>query len=97
MSKKDVELTKRNYIDRMLDIYQYLELNTLHSPPSVRNFLRENYNDSISRKTIRKLLKKIIEAQDKGLEFRRKNKIRKLIIHETSNKRVLYELKEIND
>ena len=94
MAKKSAELKKRNWIDRMIYIYQNLELNTLYSPPGVREFLRNNFNDSISHKTVRRLLEKMIEAQKKGLKFIINNKTRKLISPKTSSRGVLYQLIE---
>lgn len=94
MAKKSAELKKRNWIDRMIYIYQNLELNTLYSPPGVREFLRNNFNDSISHKTVRRLLEKMIEAQKKGLKFKINDKTRKLISPKTSSRGVLYQLIE---
>ena len=94
MTENLKELKKRNWIDRMIDIYHNLEFNVLYTPPSIREFLRENFNDSISHKTIRELLDKMVEAQDKGIQCKVDEKFRKLVVKKTINEDKLYELIE---
>lgn len=97
LPEKDAGPRKRNLLDRTVNIFNNLELNMLYSPPSIRDLLRKKFNDSISPKTIRELLDKIIEAQDKGLKFLIKNKYLKLVEKKTSNKGKLYELIETKE
>ena len=94
MTENSTELRKRNWIDRMINIYHNLEFNVLYTPPSVRELLRNNFDDSISHKTIRELLDKMIEAQKHGIQCKVGNKFRKLIVKKTINEDKLYELIE---
>ena len=88
------ELKKRDWITRISDIFNKLELNILYSAPSIRKFLRENCGDSISAPTVEDLLASTIKAQEEGLQFKINNKIRKLVQRETANGDKLYELVE---
>jgi len=90
-----VELTKRNWIVRATNIFNSLELNIIHSAPEIRNFLRENFSDSISIPTTGELLSAIIDGQENGMQFLINNKIRKLIQKETKGNTNLYEMIEI--
>ena len=85
---------KRSWIDRMVDLFHKLELNTLYNITNVRILLKEQCNDSISLPTTRGLLEAIIEAQKKGLEFNINNKIRRLKKKKTATDDSLYELIE---
>jgi len=85
---------KRDWIVRMIDIFQALELGILYNPTSIRDFLRAYCNDSISAPTAQKLLSSIIKAQEEGLQFRINKKIRRLIEKKTASKDSLYELIE---
>jgi len=90
-----VELKKQNWIVRATNIFNSIELNIIHSAPEIRNFLRENFADSISTPTTGDLLSAIIEGQENGMQFMINNKIRKLIQKETKGNTNLYELVEI--
>jgi len=89
------ELKKRDWITRISDIFNKLELNILYSAPSIRKFLRKHCGDSISAPTVEDLLAATIKAQEEGLQFKINNKIRKLVLRETANGDKLYELIEI--
>ena len=90
-----VELTKQNWIVRATNIFNSLDLNILHSTPEIRNFLRENFSDSISIPTTGELLSAIIISQENGMQFIINNTTRKLIQKETKGNTNLYELIEI--
>lgn len=90
-----IELKKRNWIVRATNIFNSLELNIIHSAPEIRNFLREEFSDSISTPTTGDLLSAIIHGQENGMQFIINNKIRKLIKRETKGNANLYELIEI--
>ena len=90
-----VELKKQNWIVRATNIFNSLELNIIHSAPEIRNFLRENFSDSISIPTTGELLSAIIYGQENGMQFLINNKIRKLMQKETKGNTNLYELVEI--
>jgi len=90
-----VELKKQNWIVRATNIFNSLELNIIHSAPEIRNFLRENFSDSISIPTTGELLSAIIDGQENGMQFLINNKIRKLMQKETKGNTNLYELVEI--
>ena len=66
-----------------------------------RDFLeataKETFNDTISLPTTGELLEAIIEAQEKGLEFKVKNKKRKLVEKKTVGKDPLFELVELDE
>ena len=89
-----VELKKQNWIVRATNIFNSLELNIIHSAPEIRNFLRENFSDSISIPTTGELLSAIIDGQENGMQFLINNKIRKLMQKETKGNTNLYELVE---
>ena len=90
-----VELTKQNWIVRATNIFNSLDLNILHSTPEIRNFLRENFSDSISIPTTSDLLSTIIISQENGMQFIINSRTRKLIQKETKGNTNLYELIEI--
>ncbi len=87
---------KRNWIERMVDIFHKLELNTLYTMTDIRKMLREKCNDAISLPTIKRLIFAIIKAQESGFQFIRNNKLKKLIEKKTVNEDSLFELIEIN-
>ncbi len=95
MSEKKGQIKKRNWIKRVVNIFQDLELNTIYTPPSMRQHLKNNYDDSISLSTTRKLLKNIIKAQEAGLQFVVNNKVRKLVLKDAMTRNQLYELIEL--
>ncbi|MBY9004888.1 MAG: hypothetical protein KGD73_13010, partial [Candidatus Lokiarchaeota archaeon] len=86
-----VELTKQNWIVRATNIFNSLDLNILHSTPEIRNFLRENFSDSISIPTTSDLLSTIIISQENGMQFIINSRTRKLIQKETKGNTNLYE------
>ncbi|MHA1671337.1 MAG: hypothetical protein ACTSV5_12285 [Promethearchaeota archaeon] len=90
-----VELKKRNWILRAINIFNSLELNIIHNAPEIRNFLRENFSDSISIPTTADLLSNIIYAQENGMQFIINDKLRKLVLKRTKGNNKLYELIEI--
>lgn len=87
---------KRNWIERMVDIFHKLELNTLYTITDIRKMLREKCNDAISLPTIKRLIFAIINAQESGFHFIINNKLRKLAEKKTVNEDSLFELIEIN-
>ena len=89
------EKIKRDWLVRATDIFNGLEVNVIYNAPSVRKFLRKKCNDSISVPTTEKLLMAIIEAQDRGLEFKINNKSLKLILKDSATSDKLYELIEV--
>lgn len=89
------EKEKRDWLVRATDIFKKLEINVIYNAPSVRNLLREECNDSISVPTTEKLLLAIIEAQETGLQFKVKEKIRKLVLKDSATSDKLYELIEM--
>ena len=90
-----VEFNKQNWILRAINIFNSLELNIIYSTPEIRNFLRDNFSDSISIPTTADLLSAIIHGQENGLQFMINNKIRKLIQKKTKGNNKLYELIEL--
>lgn len=89
------ELKKQNWIVRAKNIFNSLELNIIYTAPEIRNFLRENFLDSISIPTTADLLSAIIQAQENGMQFIINNKVRKLIQKKTKGNTNLFELVEI--
>lgn len=69
---------KRDWIIRMCDLLHNLQLNVIYNVSNIRDFLKENFNDSISLPTTGELLKRIILAHEKGMMFKIGNKFRKL-------------------
>ncbi|MHA1803415.1 MAG: hypothetical protein ACTSU4_02645 [Promethearchaeota archaeon] len=88
---------KRDWIIRMVDIFLKLKLNILYNPTNVREFLRDECDDSISLPTTAELLKRIIYAQEKGMRFKIGNKIRKLEEKTTYSGDIRYELIEFEE
>ncbi|MHA1724448.1 MAG: hypothetical protein ACTSXH_06350 [Promethearchaeota archaeon] len=88
---------KRDWIIRMIDIFLKLKLNILYNPTNVREFLRNECDDSISLPTTAELLKRIIYAQEKGMQFKIGNKIRKLEEKATYSGDCRYELIEFEE
>jgi len=86
---------KRNWIERMVDIFHKLELNTLYTITDIRKMLRTQCNDAISLPTIKRLIFAIMNAQESGLQFIISNKLRKLVEKKTVNENSLFELIEI--
>ena len=87
---------KRNWIERMVDIFHKLEFNTLYTITDLRKMLREQCNDAISLPTTKRLISAILNAQENGLQFIGNNRLRKLIEKKTVNEGSLFELIEIN-
>jgi len=81
----------------MVDLLQNLELGVVYNKTNIRDVLKERFNDAVSLPTTGELLEAIINAQEKGLEFKIKNKRRKLIKKKTVGKDPLFELIEINE
>jgi len=88
---------KRDWITRMVDLFNKLELGVLYNKTNVRDFLKDYCDDSISLPTTSELLDSIIEAEKHGLFFKKNNKIRKLIEKKTASDDSLYELIEEDD
>jgi hypothetical protein len=86
---------KRDWLIRASDIFNYLDINIIYNATNVRNFLRSKCNDAVSVPTIEKLLLSIIKAQEQGLQFKVKNKIRKLLLKVSATDDKLYELIEL--
>ncbi len=86
---------KRNWIARMVVLFQNLELGVVYNKSNIRDVLKNKFNDAISLPTTKDLLEAIIKAQSNGLVFRVKNKTRKLIEKKTVGKDPLFELIEV--
>jgi len=86
---------KRDWLTRMVDLFHKLQLGLIYNQTNVRDFLKDNCDDSISLPTTGELLKAIINAQDQGLEFRVDGKLRKLIEKKTFSGDSRYELIEL--
>ncbi len=88
---------KRDWITRMIDIFHKLRLNIIYNQTNVRDFLRDECDDSISLPTTGELLTSIIKAQENGMLFKINNKIRKLEEKETYSGESRYELIEFEE
>lgn len=87
-------LEKRDWLVRTTDLFNDLEVGVIYNAPSIRANLREQHKDSISTPTMDKLLSAIIDAQEKGLRFRVRERTRKLIQRDTATNDKLYEIIE---
>jgi len=85
---------KRDWITRMVDIFHGLEFGIIYNKTNVRDFLRDECDDSISLPTTGELLDSIIYAQDNGMHFKVGNKVRELVEKKTANEESRYELIE---
>ncbi|MBD3215823.1 MAG: hypothetical protein GF311_24650 [Candidatus Lokiarchaeota archaeon] len=86
--------TKRDWITRMCDLFHGLKLRVIYSQSSVRDFLKDECDDSISLPTTGELLRSILDAQNRGMQYIVKGKKRKLIEKLTANGESRYELTE---
>jgi hypothetical protein len=73
-----------------------LEFGIIYNKTNVRDFLRDECDDSISLPTTGELLESIIHAQENGMEFIIEGKVRKLVEKKTANDESRYELIEKN-
>ena len=87
-------VSKRDWITRMVDLFHNLEFGVIYNQTNIRDFLKENFDDSISLPTAGELLKAIIHAQSKGLHFKVNEKIRKIVEKKTVSDDSRYELIE---
>ncbi|TXT63216.1 MAG: hypothetical protein BAJALOKI3v1_410012 [Promethearchaeota archaeon] len=86
--------TKRDWITRMVDIFHGLEFGIIYNQTNIRQFLKDECDDSISLPTTGELLQAIINAEENGMKFEIDGKIRKLIEKKTVNEESRYELIE---
>jgi len=87
---------KRDWITRMIDLFHNLEFNIIYNQTNIRDFLKENFEDSISLPTVGELLKSIVKAQEKGMQFIINGKVRKIIEKRTVSDDSRYELIEVD-
>ena len=85
---------KRDWIVRMVDLFQKLEIGVLYNKTNIRDFLKDQCDDAISLPTTGDLLDSIIKAQENGLFFKINDKIRRLLEKKTANEDSLFELIE---
>ena len=90
-------VTKRDWITRMIDLMHNLKKNIIYNATNVRDFLKDNFDDSISLPTTIALLNSIVKAQKNGMVFIVDDKIRKLKEKKTVNDDSRYELIESDD
>ena len=85
---------KRDWITRMVDLFHNLEFGLIYNQTNIRDFLKDNFDDSISLPTTGELLKALINAQANGMVFKVNGKIRKIIEKKTVNNESRYEIIE---
>ena len=81
----------------MIDLMHNLKKNIIYNATNVRDFLKDNFDDSISLPTTIALLNSIVKAQKNGMVFIVDDKIRKLKEKKTVNDDSRYELIESDD
>ena len=87
---------KRDWITRMVDLFHFLKFGVIYNQTNIRDFLKDNFDDSISLPTTGELLKSIMAAQEKGLCFNINGKIRRIIEKKTVSNDSRYELIEVD-
>lgn len=85
---------KRNWIVRMVDLFNILDVGVIYNKTNIRDVLKDKCDDSISLPTTGELLEAIVQAHERGLTIRIGDKTRRIVEKKTPNSDSLYELIE---